>query len=77
MKNLKHALTLTCSVLLLVGLSTMAAAQTTFTVTSTADGNDVNPGDGVCDDGSGNCTLRAAIQRPVFTFTTRTEARPN
>ena len=35
---------------------------TTFTVESTGDGADSNTGDGVCDDGNGNCTLRAAIQ---------------
>ncbi len=35
---------------------------TTFTVDSTGDGADSNSGDGSCDDGSGNCTLRAAIQ---------------
>ena len=35
---------------------------TTFTVNSTGDGADSNTGDGVCDDGNGNCTLRAAIQ---------------
>lgn len=33
-----------------------------FTVTSTTDAVDAVPGDGNCDDGSGNCTLRAAIQ---------------
>ena len=32
-----------------------------FTVTSTVDEPDANPGDGVCDDGGGRCTLRAAI----------------
>src|SRR5437667_11723603 len=32
-----------------------------FTVNSSADGPDVNPGDGACDDGTGDCTLRAAI----------------
>jgi CSLREA domain-containing protein len=31
-------------------------------VTATTDGADPNPGDGVCDDGAGACTLRAAIQ---------------
>ena len=31
-------------------------------VNSTADAIDVNPGDGICDDGAGNCTLRAAIE---------------
>ena len=30
-------------------------------VNSTLDAIDANPGDGVCDDGTGNCTLRAAI----------------
>jgi CSLREA domain-containing protein len=34
----------------------------TFTVNSTGDASDATPGDGVCDDGGGNCTLRAAIQ---------------
>lgn len=33
----------------------------TFTVDSTGDGSDANAGDGICDDGSGSCTLRAAI----------------
>ena len=36
--------------------------QAEFTVDSTADVADANLGDGVCDDGSGNCTLRAANQ---------------
>lgn len=34
----------------------------TFTVSTTTDGADINPGDGLSDDGDGNCTLRAAIQ---------------
>ena len=34
----------------------------TLTVDSTGDGADSNTGDGVCDDGSGVCTLRAAIE---------------
>ena len=36
-------------------------AATTFTVDSTGDGADSDSRDGVCDDGNGNCTLRAAI----------------
>ena len=32
-----------------------------FIVDTTVDAADANPGDGVCDDGAGNCTLRAAI----------------
>ena len=39
--------------------STFAA---TFIVNSTLDSSDVLPGDAVCDDGSGNCTLRGAIE---------------
>ena len=34
----------------------------TFTVDSTADAEDANPGDGVCATAAGPCTLRAAIQ---------------
>ena len=32
-----------------------------ITVTSPRDATDANPGDGICDDGRGSCTLRAAI----------------
>src|SRR5713101_473680 len=32
-----------------------------FVVNSTSDGTDSNFGDGLCDDGTGSCTLRAAI----------------
>ena len=39
------------------------ASPATFTVDSTGDGGDSNTADGVCDDGSGNCTLRAAIDQ--------------
>lgn len=41
---------------------TVVNAASTFVVNSTADGADSNPGDGACDDGSGQCTLRAAIE---------------
>ncbi len=34
-----------------------------FTVDSTGDGADSSTTDAICDDGSGNCTLRAAIQQ--------------
>jgi len=37
------------------------SAPLTLIVDSTADAVDANPGDGICDDGSGNCTLRAAV----------------
>jgi len=40
---------------------TAASAGPNFVVDSTADTADAMPGDGVCADSSGNCTLRAAI----------------
>jgi CSLREA domain-containing protein len=39
-----------------------AAATLTFQVTTTTDAPDVSPGDGICADASGQCTLRAAVQ---------------
>ena len=44
-------------------LEQTVSAATTFTVNSTGDGADSNLADGVCNDGSGACTLRAAIQQ--------------
>jgi len=44
-----------------VALATAATGGATFTVTSTGDGDDVTPGDGLCADASGACTLRAAL----------------
>ncbi|MCM8749711.1 hypothetical protein NET02_11165 [Thermomicrobiaceae bacterium CFH 74404] len=38
------------------------AVDVTFDVTEVSDAVDANPGDGVCDTGTGICTLRAAIQ---------------
>jgi CSLREA domain-containing protein len=53
---------------LLVGLAIACvhiagASASTFTVDSAADAGDSNTGDGLCDDGTGHCTLRAAIQQ--------------
>jgi uncharacterized repeat protein (TIGR01451 family)/CSLREA domain-containing protein len=46
-----------------VALLCAAAVQAqTFTVDSTTDAVDATPGDGICADASGHCTLRAAIQ---------------
>ena len=42
--------------------SVPVAYAATFTVNSTADSSDASPGDSVCDDGTGACTLRAAIE---------------
>lgn len=41
--------------------SPVAGADTTFNVTSTADGADASPGDGVCATAEATCTLRAAV----------------
>ena len=49
------------TIILLVFLFPVSLHAITFTVNNTADTEDTNPGDGVCADGSGNCTLRAAI----------------
>lgn len=38
------------------------AQAATFTVDSAADSTDASPGNGVCADSSGNCTLRAALE---------------
>jgi CSLREA domain-containing protein len=68
---------------LLVGLSLLALcaaglyqpaarAATTFTVNTTGDGADSNTADGVCNDGGGNCSLRAAIQQANATAGTDT-----
>jgi CSLREA domain-containing protein/uncharacterized repeat protein (TIGR01451 family) len=46
---------------ILLGASSAAQAAT-FTVNSLGDTPDASPGDGSCDDGAGNCTLRAAIE---------------
>lgn len=53
-----HRLTLPLVLLLILAPPVRAAA---FTVTTTDDTIDVLPGDGVCADGSGACSLRAAV----------------
>lgn len=61
---LKKTYLLLIAILLLVlgGAFTVQIQAATFTVNSTLDTNDAAPGNGVCADASGNCTLRAAIQ---------------
>ncbi len=39
-----------------------AAATLTFQVTTTTDAPDASPGDGICADAAGQCSLRAAVQ---------------
>ena len=41
------------------------AATPDFIVDTAVDGVDAAPGDGVCDDGTGACTLRAAVQESI------------
>ena len=43
-------------------LNSTANAAITMNVNSVLDTSDASPGDGFCDDGSGNCTLRAALE---------------
>ncbi len=53
----------TLAVGLILGIATaFVAYAATFTVNSSADVVDANPGDGVCATAGGACTLRAAIQ---------------
>ncbi|MBC8401565.1 MAG: T9SS type A sorting domain-containing protein [Candidatus Marinimicrobia bacterium] len=47
-------------------------SQTTFIVNSTGDGVDNHLSDGICNDGFGDCTLRAAIEQANFTYGTDT-----
>ncbi len=48
--------------LLALAMTPLAAGQVTYTVTTTDDTVDNNPGDGICADVEGECSLRAAIQ---------------
>src|SRR5215203_3792005 len=69
MKNFHRSMSVSL-LLFLFCSATDARAQSTFqisigplfTVNSTADTIDANPGDGLCADSNGQCTLRAAIQ---------------
>ena len=42
-------------------ISLFSSQAQSFSVTTTGDTPDSNPGDGLCDDGTGSCSLRAAI----------------
>ena len=48
--------------LLLIVFISISGFSANFIVNVTGDAGDSNPGDGVCNNGTGNCTLRAAIQ---------------
>lgn len=63
MNNLKSTLLKIAFCLSIFSFTTLQQSYAqTFTVNSLGDTGDANAGNGVCDDGSGNCTLRAAIQ---------------
>lgn len=66
----KRGTVLCTMILMVVAVCVTAAAPTaaaaTFIVNSTVDAPDAIPGDGICDDGSGACTLRAAIMESNF-----------
>ena len=68
------ALTLWLVLAAVTSAGVLSAAGPTFTVDSTGDSADDNPGDGVCDDGTGKCTLRAAIEESNASSTTSTIA---
>lgn len=54
-----------------IGIFAVSSARAvTFTVDSVADTPDASVGDGLCDDGAGVCTLRAAIQEANTTVLT-------
>ncbi len=48
-------------ILAVAGTPVPRTVSVTFTVNSVADSVDVNPGNGICQDASGQCSLRAAI----------------
>jgi CSLREA domain-containing protein len=50
-----------CDIGAVEGSSTTTAAPVNLVVDTAIDGRDATPGDGVCDDGTGHCPLRAAI----------------
>jgi CSLREA domain-containing protein len=59
-----------CFALLGPALSARSRAfAASFSVNTTADGSDNNPGDGVCDVGTGDCSLRAAIEEVTMLHT--------
>jgi hypothetical protein len=57
------ALVVVVAVSVLAAGGEVQASPSTYTVNWTGDAPDSNTADGVCDDGTGNCTLRAAIQQ--------------
>ena len=59
---MRYVLLLTLTLVLVAVQVPPSAHGAGFVVTATGDGGDSNTADGVCNDGSGACTLRAAIE---------------
>jgi CSLREA domain-containing protein len=55
--------------------ATALGADHTYTVNTTADGADANPGDGICATSGGACTLRAAVMESNHTVSGTVEIR--
>jgi len=60
-KGVSNLLVILLLVTLALGSSSQPASAANFTVNDSSDAVDNNPGDGSCDVGAGQCTLRAAI----------------
>jgi len=60
--EMKKGLKIQLGLALALGLSSVAHADITFTVSTLADGVDINPGDNICQTASNACSLRAAVQ---------------
>ena len=58
----KKGLKIQLGLALALGLSSVAHADITFTVTTLSDGVDIEPGNGVCLTVANECSLRAAVQ---------------
>jgi len=62
MRQSKRLAALAVSLLLATLIASPCISAATFTVNDTTDSVDALPGDGLCADSNGSCTLRAAVQ---------------
>jgi CSLREA domain-containing protein len=63
----RHKLRMALIAMIMAAFESPALFGSTYVVNSTADEPDADPADGVCQTGSGNCTVRAAIMQANFT----------
>ena len=68
MKTALQVFVFTCATL----LSSAQASTHTYNVNTTVDSVDANPGDGICADSLGRCSLRAAVMESNYTGGTNT-----